>query len=326
MNEKAPVVLIADDIPENIDLLEAYLYPLGCEILTASNGAEAYDTAIKSNPDIILLDVMMPQMTGIQVCEKLKALERFQFTPILMVTSLSEVEDKVSAINAGATDFLTKPVNKLELTTRVKSLLGQKSLYDDLVSSYDIIVSLALAIEARDHYTKGHSERVAGISRDFAAFLGFDYREQDRIYRAGLLHDIGKIGIADGILNKPGKLTLEEYSVIKEHPLIGARIISSIRNLSVLVPYIRSHHERWDGDGHPDGLKGSEIPVGARIISIADTYDAITSRRVYNGDRTHDDAYQIFSSERDHGQWDPELVTAFLKFITSEKNIWQGKS
>lgn len=308
-------ILVADDIPENVDLLEAYLFSLGHEIVTARNGREALEVAVEQHPDLILLDIMMPEMTGIQVCEQLRERGEFQFTPIVMVTSLSEVADKVAAIEAGATDFLTKPVNKLELVTRVNSLLRFKSLQDDLTNSYDIIISLAMAIEAKDPYTKGHSERVANVSSGFARFLGLKSRDVDNIHKAGYLHDIGKIGISDNILNKPGKLTEEEYDTIIDHPVIGEYIVRNLKFLKDVLPYIRHHHERYDGGGHPDKLVGDAIPLGARIISIVDTFDAIISTRSYREARSLDEAIAIFESEKFLGQWDPELIEKFIGYL-----------
>lgn len=317
-------ILIADDIQENLDLLEAYLITVSdYELIFAKDGVEALEQAKSNDPDLILLDVMMPGMTGVQVCAHLRRLPEFQFTPILMVTSLSEVEDRVSAIEAGATDFLSKPVNRLELTTRIKSLLGQKSLHDDLVNSYEIIATLNRAIEARDPYTRGHSERVSKISREFATFMELPPSEVDSVEKAALLHDIGKIGISDTILNKPGKLTEDEYNSIVDHPIIGADIIESVRALRHLSPMIRHHHERYDGKGHPDGLKDNEIPLGARIISIIDTFDAIVSRRVYDRVRTYDDAIGVFQNEREQGQWDPELVDRFMEFLQLHKDQYE---
>ncbi len=314
-------ILVADDIEQNLDLIDAYLDPLGHELIFANDGKEALDLAMKHKPDMLLLDVMMPGMTGVQVCAELRKNREFHFTPIILITSLSEVEDKVNAIEAGATDFLTKPVNKIELRTRVNSLLTQKSLYDDLIHSYDLIVALVQAVEARDKYTSGHSERVGNIARRFALFLKLNPTLVDQIHRAGMLHDIGKIGISDTILNKPDVLTADEYNIILDHPIIGANIIGSVKSLEPIVPLIKHHHERYDGTGHPDGLSGEEIPIGARIISITDTFDAIISRRTYSNERTRDDAIRIFSEERGSGQWDPDLVDRFLDFLSKESNL-----
>lgn len=313
-------ILVADDISENIDLMEAYLASLDVDLITATNGQEALELCIQHNPDLILLDVMMPGMTGIQVCEKLREREGFRFTPIVMVTSLSEVTDKVSAIESGATDFLTKPVNRIELITRVKALLSHKRLYEDLVHSYDLIIALVQAVEARDPYTKGHSERVGNICASFGSFLGLEDLQIEQVHRAGLLHDIGKIGISDSILNKPDRLTADEYITILDHPVIGANIIGNVKSLRDVVPLIRHHHERYDGKGHPDGLSGEEIPLGARIISIVDTYDAVVSRRIYSSERTERDAIGIFQAEKENGQWDPFLVGRFLDYLISKNN------
>ncbi len=315
LENSKPIILVADDIPENIELMEAHLHSIECTIIPATDGQDALQKALDNNPDLLLLDVMMPGLTGIQVCGQLRKVRKFRFTPIVMVTSLSDVQDKVAAIEAGATDFLTKPVNRLELITRVNTLLNQKSLYDDLASSYDIIFALVSVVEARDTYTHGHSERVGTLAAEFARFLSMDEVEVERIHKAGLLHDIGKIGISDSILNKPGRLTQEEYNIILDHPIIGAKLISNIKNLRDVSQYIRHHHERYDGYGHPDRLSGDSIPMGARIIGIADTYDAIISRRSYDAERSEDDAVMIFKEERDHGQWDPELVDRFLEFL-----------
>jgi len=315
MSEQETVnILIADDLEENLLLLEAMLAPLKHNIITASNGLEAVELTNIHHPDLLLLDVMMPKMTGIEACRLIREKEHFRFTPIVMVTSLSDVKDKIEAIEAGATDFLTKPLNKLELITRVTSLLRVKSLQDELVSSYEVIVSLALAIEAKDPYTKGHSERVANIAKDFSKFLDLSEKESELIYKAGLLHDIGKIGVSDTLLQKEGKLTKDEYLEVIEHPSMGEQICRFLRPLKGILPNIKYHHERHDGNG-PNKLSGKDIPLGARIIAIVDTYDAITSTRSYRKERTPDEAVELFSKEKNSGQWDPDLVEKFFDFI-----------
>lgn len=281
----------------------------------AGDGGEALAKVKNFHPDLILLDLMMPMMSGYEVCQILKSDKEYRFIPIIIVTALQDLDDKLKAIDLGADDFLIKPFNKMELATRIRSLLRLKALYDDLETSENILVSLAQAIEIKDPYTRGHSERVARYSRRLGQAIGLSERDQNLIWRGGLLHDIGKIGVREVILHKAGPLTPEEMEQVRIHPVKGYEICCNLKSISPALTIIRHHHERVDGAGHPDKIEGEKIPLFARIASIADSYDAMTTNRPYRKAMRPEEALKIFEKEKEWGQWDPLLVTEFVKMI-----------
>ena len=319
MRDSSHKILVIDDNVTNVELLEAYLFAAGHEVITAYDGQSGLQRAFDDDPHLVLLDIMMPGIDGYEVCRQLKSHEKTRFIPIIMITALTDIEDKIKGLDVGADDFLSKPFNKHELMARVRSLLRIKRLHDDLDSSEDIILTLALALEAKDPYTKGHSERVATLAKDLARAIGLSEREQDRIHKAGILHDIGKIGVSGKVLTKKGSLGKEEYDDVISHPSIGATICQPLKSLADIIPMIKHHHERFDGTGKPDGLMGHKIPLGARIISIADTYDAMTSTRPYRNAMEKEDALEIFEHEINNGQWDSALVTHLIDMISSSR-------
>ncbi|MBE9505161.1 MAG: response regulator [Proteobacteria bacterium] len=308
-------ILIVDDNVANVELLEAYLLSADYRVVKAFDGQEGIDQAYKENPDLIFLDIMMPKLDGYEVCKRLKTDEKMRFIPIVMITALSEMDAKIKGLDVGADDFLSKPFNKLEMMARVRSLLRIKNLHNDLDSSENIIFTLALALEAKDPYTAGHSERVASLARSLAKEVGLPEDMQNKIHKAGILHDIGKIGISESILNKNTTLNGDEYGEVINHPSIGANICEPLKSLLDIIPMVRYHHERFDGSGHPDGLIGENTPLGARIISIADAFDAMTSARPYREAIEKGKAINIMTSEAEMGQWDPKLLSAFIKMM-----------
>lgn len=314
---KKHTILIVDDNPTNVELLFAQLKPYQYSLEKASDGEEALKKVEENPPDLILLDLMMPRLSGYEVCQKLKNDPETQFIPIIVITALKELHDKIKAIEMGADDFLMKPFNKVELVTRVKSLLKLKELYDDVDSSESIIFTLAEMLEAKDVYTRGHSERVAKYSVLLAKQIGLSEEDQEWIRRGALLHDVGKIGVRESILNKPEKLSQEELAHIRSHPARGCEICRALSSLSPALPIIRHHHERVDGLGYPDGVDGNEITIGPRIVSIADAYDAMTSNRPYRKGIPPTDALKIIEKEKFNGQWDPKLVDQFILAIKS---------
>lgn len=314
-----PKVLIVDDNRVNVDLLKAQLKAFPYQLDSAYDGDEALAKIQKSKPDLVLLDLMMPKVSGYEVCKQIKQNKETQFIPVIVITALSELDDKLKAIELGADDFLVKPFNKLELTTRIQSLLRLKELHDDVDTSEDILFSLVRALEAKDGYTRGHSERVAAHATKLARHMGFPEREVEILRKGALLHDIGKIGVREEILLKPGALTPEELAHIRIHPAVGSDICKPLRSLAPCLCVIRSHHERHDGEGYPDHLKGKDIPPLAMITSVVDAYDAMVTDRPYRKRMPTGQALKILENERNTGQWDPMVVEAFLGLIQSKK-------
>lgn len=315
IGEERASILIVDDLEVHLELMKAIFEKEGCHVLTAHNAAEAIRLLEKFSPDLAILDVMMPGMSGYDLCKRLKEKSGTIFFPVILVSSLSELEDKIAGIEAGADDFITKPFKSIELTTKVRSLLKLRRLQKELDHSESVILTLAVALESKDPYTKGHSERVANLSAEFASIIGFPGREQNLIMKAGILHDIGKIGIGDHILHKSGILTKEEVIFIEQHTVIGEKICRPLHSLSVILPIIRHHHERWDGEGFPDGLKGEQIPVMARILSIVDAFDTMVSERPYRRPISIEKAIKKMEEEKNSGQWDPVFLEKFTEMM-----------
>ncbi len=310
-----PRLLLVDDNGTNIELIKKQLHGNPYDFEDALNGYDALEKIRTWRPDIVLLDLMMPGLSGYDVCRTIKSDKDMRFIPVIVITALSELDDKLKAIDMGADDFLIKPFNKLELATRIRSLLRLKAVYDDLDTSENILFSLARALEAKDKYTRGHSERVARYSRLLAKAVGLSENEQESIWRGGLLHDIGKIGIKEAILHKPGPLTAEEMDHIRTHPIKGYEICAPLKSLTPSLTVIKNHHERFDGCGHPDHLECENIPLPARITSIADSFDAMTTDRPYRKGMRFEEAIHILETERESGQWDPVLVGEFIKLV-----------
>jgi putative two-component system response regulator len=327
-NKNCDRILIVDDSVQNVQLLEAYLISAGYDIECVYSGKDALATIMDNGstpPDLIILDVMMPGMSGFEVCETIKNDPDHMRIPVMLLTALQDIEDKVKGYEAGADEFLSKPIDKLEMLIRVKSMLRAKRLNEDLESARNVIYTLALAIEANDPYTRGHSERVSQIGIRIAQELDLSREQQETIRNAGVLHDIGKIGISETILQKPGPLTEDELLVVQDHPEIGEKICAPLRSANKVLTVIRHHQERHDGDGYPDGLKGDEIPIEARIISVADAYDAMTSPRPY---RPPMPLRQVLDTlKRESGkQWDPQIVDLFLKLNGKGDILAKGHS
>jgi putative two-component system response regulator len=304
-------ILVVDDVEPNRELLEAHLISEGYQVESACSGQEALELVQAKAPDLILLDIQMPGINGYQVCEKLKGGENTRLIPIVMITALREMEDKIRAIEVGADDFISKPFNKLEVLARIRSLLKVKYLNDQLDTAENVIFALARAIESKDKYTEGHIERVSLYAMELAGELELSSTDIEAICKGGQLHDIGKIALDESLINKPGKLTPEEYAMVKEHPLVGYKICHSLKSVRYALPVIRWHHEKIDGSGYPDGLKGDEIPVAVRIMAIVDVYDALTTKRSYKEAYPPARAFAILEEEVARGWWDGELVEKF---------------
>lgn len=313
-------ILVADDNPAMRDAIVRFVELEGYVALPAQNGREALTLAKEELPDLVLLDVTMPEYNGFEVCRRLKEDPRTALIPVTMLTVLDAPEHRRLGIEAGADDFLTKPFDVHLLRARIRSQLRTKRLTDQLERTESVIFALALAVEAKDMYTEGHLWRLAYYGEQLAATAGLAPESRRAVWQGGLLHDIGKIGVADSILQKPAPLTPEEYAQIKQHPECGARIIAPMRFARDVAPIVRGHHEHWDGSGYPYGLRGDEIPIGARIIAIVDAYDAMTTDRPYRQALSQERAVQRLRA-RSGIQWDPELTALFIELVEQKRLV-----
>jgi putative two-component system response regulator len=307
----APIVLVVDDGETNRALVHAYLADLDCRLRSAEDGPSALASIEAEPPDLVLLDVQMPGMDGYEVCRRIKARPRGRLLPVVMLTALDHANDRVLALESGADDFMTKPVDRVELVARVRSALRLKAVYDNLDSAEQVIFSLAAAVEAKDAYTEKHTHRVAESARHVGMKMGLPERALEALYRGGIIHDIGKIGVPDAILLKPGPLNADELARMRMHPAIGEAIVKPLRSGATLLPIIRHHHENFDGSGYPDGLAGRAIPHLARIVAVCDAYDALVTDRPYRGAKSPQQAVAVLM-EGAGKQWDAEAVEVLV--------------
>ena len=314
LSDQATILMVEDD-PQVRHVLGELLGSLGHRILPAESAEKALELLNVVAPDLILTDVHLGAMNGIELCTRLKADPRYEFTPVVILTAVSDLEARVAGLAAGADDFFPKPVDFVELRTRVSALLRVKLLLDQLERAEGVITTLALTIEARDTYTSGHCDRLSRYAVAVGQALGVDQAALRALRLGGYLHDLGKIAVPDGILLKPGPLDAAERERIRAHPGAGADLVVGLRSLEGVRPIMRHHHEKWDGSGYPDGLKGEGIPLGARIIAVADVYDALHTRRPYKPAFSHAEAMAILLRETEAGYWDPRVVTTFLDVL-----------
>ncbi len=337
--KKKPVILVVDDEERNLRLMEALLTPMGYEISLAQSGMQAFEMVVANPPDVILLDIMMPKIDGFEVARRMKGDERTCMIPIVMVTNLADVEDRVKALRAGADDFLSKPVDKLELSARVGSLVKVKAFNDHMrnhrekleaevgertrqlqeafkkikEASRETIHRLSRAAEFKDKDTVGHLFRVSNYAALIARKIGLGEKTVESILLAAPMHDIGKIGVPDHILRKPGKLAPEEWEIMKRHTVFGAKILegSKVGFIRLAEVIAMTHHEKWDGTGYPRKLAGRKIPLVGRIMAIADVFDALTTRRPYKEAFPVEKSFEIIRQGRG-SHFDPELVDVFI--------------
>lgn len=308
-------ILVVDDIEANRRLLKRLLERDGHTVIEADRGDRAIALARSAEPDVILLDVVMPEMDGFETCSALKAHPATRLTPVVLVTGLREQDHRLRGIHAGADDFLSKPLDAHELSARVQSLVRLKRYTDELDSADAVIVSLALTIEARDPCTDGHCQRLAGYASQLGASLGLNDEEVSALHRGGFLHDVGKVGVPDRVLLKAGPLTAEEFELIKAHTTIGDRLCGELRSLRRVRPIVRHHHEKLDGSGYPDGLEGPDIPLLAQIMGVVDVFDALTTARPYKHALSPGEAFDELYREVALGWRDRELVDRFARLM-----------
>ncbi|HID39287.1 MAG TPA: response regulator, partial [Calditrichaeota bacterium] len=307
-------------MPENIDLIKTVFLEESYEFITAQNGKEAIECVFKHRPDLILLDVVMPEMNGFEVSSLLKSKKETMHTPIVMVTGMNDHKSRLKGIESGVDDFISKPINIIELKARVASLLRIKRYMDQLEYAERIFYSLAVTVESKDRNTKGHCKRLANYGQLLAEQIGLGDEDIYAVRRGGILHDIGNLAVDEEILLKPGLLTKEEYEIVKKHTEEGEKICKPMKTLENILPIIRQHHERFDGSGYPDGLQGEEISLAARIIALADSFDALTSSRIYRGAYSKEEALAILDKEAEMGKWDKHLYHEF-KTLLKKYNI-----
>lgn len=312
-------ILIVDDDEDQRTVMGLLLRRQGYEVLAAENGEVALEKVRREDPGLVLLDVNMPGINGFEVCRRIKSNPGTRLTPVVLVTTLSATQDRVRGIEAGADDFLSKPVDPSELLARTRSLLNFKEYVDELERAEAVLFSLARSIEARDAYTGEHCERLARYSVHLGERIGLPGEQLTALRRGGILHDIGKVAVPDAILLKPGPLSDEEVAIMKQHTIIGERICSPLKTLRLVLPIIRHHHEKLDGSGYPDALKGEAIPLTARVLQTVDVYDALTTPRPYNkGALAREQALEIMEQGVKKGWWDPNLFSEFLQIPMSD--------
>jgi len=309
-----PKVLVVDDVAANRELLQGHLDDLGYDVREARDGVEALEAVAAEEPDLILLDIDMPRLDGIAVCEQLKAHPTRRLIPIVILTASNDRSTRLRGIAAGADDFLSKPFDAKELLVRTKVLLRQRALNQRLDATEGVLFALARAVEARDRHTIHHAERVGRYAEAMGAAHGLTHEDGELLYHGGVLHDLGKIAIPDAILLKPGPLTATEFATMRQHSVEGERICLSLRSVSYYLPIIRHHHERVDGAGYPDHLAGTDIPIGARITAIADGWDAMVSDRPYRVGLDEDEAIRRLRQGAGT-QWDAGLVRLFVDLL-----------
>lgn len=310
-------VVVADD-NESVRELLSELLRMNCyRVIAVEDGEQAFDAACSQSADLVLLDVLMPGPTGFTVCRAIKARPETRFLPVVLITGLAGAEERIQGIEAGADDFLSKPVMQEELLARVRSLVRLKRSTDELENAETVLCTLARSIEAKDPYTEGHCDRLSRYAVSLAEKIGLPQEVCNDLRRSGIVHDIGKVAVPEFVLLKPGSLNPAERKIMEEHPIVGERICAPLKSFRSVLPVIRSHHEKQDGSGYPDHLKGEEIPLAARILQTVDIYDSLTTDRPYREALPPDRALEIMREETRRGWWDPNLVSA-LEGMLSE--------
>lgn len=327
-------VIVVDDDTSNLKMAGHILSKANMRVTALKSGQALLDyVGENGTPDLILLDINMPGMDGFETLRRLhEGNGELSDVPVIFLTADENAESETKGLSLGAVDFIKKPFVPEVLTIRVKHIIELSHLQKSLENEVDkktkenerlfihVVQALAEAIDAKDTYTNGHSSRVALYSRDIAERAGYRGKELDQIYMMGLLHDVGKIGVPDAIINKPSRLTDEEFESIKNHPVMGARILQKIKEMPALSTGARWHHEKYGGGGYPDNLKGDDIPLEARIIAVADAYDAMSSRRSYRDVLSQ----EVIRGEIEKGkgvQFDPELADIMLAMIDEDKDF-----
>lgn len=321
LRRRSSRVLVVDDNPNTMRLMEELLSSRGYDVVALLDAAQAEAEILRRAPDLVLSDVVMPGKSGYELCRELKENPATRLIPFVLITGLTEREDRVRGIEAGADDFLSKPIFPEELFARVKSLLKLKEFTDELETAESVLCTLGLSVESRDPYTEGHCERLAENASNLGRHLQLEEDEIIALRRGGYLHDLGKIAVPDEILKKGANLTSEEWVVMKRHPVTGENICRPLKSLRLVLPIIRNHHEHFDGTGYPDALAGQSIPRLARILQVVDVYDALRTTRPYKPALSHDHAAITMREEAHAGLWDEELVVEFFSMLDKQRQV-----
>jgi len=317
--------MVVDDEPAVAEVLGRLLAKEGYSVDVFNGGQEALDALPTVKPHVVLCDVNMPGITGIEVCRRMKQDPDYRLTPVVMVTGQAQRDARLEGLDAGADDFLAKPVDPQELIIRVRSLVRIKRYTDDLDSATSIIIAMALLIEARDGTTEGHCHRMANYATALGRALSLGEEDLQALHRGGFLHDIGMLAIPDSVLKKSGPLDPGEFELMTSHTTVGDSLCGTLRSLESVRPIIRHHHERYDGSGYPDGIAGDEIPLVAQITGLVDVYDAVTTRRPYKGPHSPQEAIDILRGQVARGWRRADLVDAFAQLVQSGRlETFQG--
>lgn len=318
---RAPRILVIDDNPDIMLLMQELLTTRGYQVVAVPDALQAEVEVRRQPPDLILSDVIMPGKSGYELCRELKDNPVTRLIPFVLITGLTDREDRLEGIECGADDFLNKPIYAEELFARVKSLLKLKDFTDELETAESVLCTLGLSVESRDPYTEGHCERLARHASALGRYLGLDEESIIALRRGGYLHDLGKIAVPDEILKKGSNLSPEEWAVMKQHPITGENICRPLKSLRLVLPIIRNHHEHSDGSGYPDGLRKGEIPLLPRILQVVDVYDALCTARPYKPALSHEQAAVTMREEARSGLWDDRLVAEFFAMLEKQRQV-----
>jgi putative two-component system response regulator len=321
LRRRPPRILVVDDNPNTMSLMNELLASRGYDVVAVADASEAEAEIERRSPDLILSDVIMPGKSGYELCRELKENTATRLIPFVLITGLTEREDRVRGIEAGADDFLNKPIFPEELFARVKSLIKLKEFTDELETAESVLCTLGLSVEGRDPYTEGHCQRLAERASSLGRYLQLEEDEIIALRRGGYLHDLGKIAVPDEILKKGANLTSEEWIVMRRHPITGENICRPLKSLRLVLPIIRNHHEHFNGTGYPDGLDARNIPLLARILQVVDVYDALRTARPYKPALSHDHAAVTMREEAQAGLWDEELVMEFFSMLEKQRRV-----
>lgn len=319
-------ILIVDSVDYNRQYLKGMLKTGPYRVLEARTPDEGLRILSQEAADLIIADLVMPGMGGLEFCRRVKSDRRTRLIPLLILTNVQGIENEVAGLESGADEFLIRPLHPTAVRTRVRTMLRSKKAIDSLEEAETILFSLAQTIEARDEETGNHCERLAALSVSLGMALGLPEEDLIALHRGGFLHDIGKIAVPDSVLNKGGHLSETEWEVMRSHTWIGEGICRPMKSLAPVLPIIRNHHERWDGSGYPDGLSGEQIPLLARILQVADIFDALTSKRSYKEPYTIEEAVSLMLQEAENGWRDVELVSVFCAMVRQPDFAYLGSS